>query len=138
VARATIAVRGSRRALVDAIGRLGWVQIDCQDPIALATFWGEVLGLELDGHHLGDPPHYVALFSPPKQPVISFQRVPEAKSGKNRLHFDVLVGDLEEASTRVEALGGSKLTGEEHEEYGFRWRIVADPEGNEFCLILDQ
>jgi predicted enzyme related to lactoylglutathione lyase len=123
---------------VDAIGRLGWVQIDCQDPIALATFWGEVLGLELDGHHLGDPPHYVALFSPPKQPVISFQRVPELKSGKNRLHFDVLVEDLGDAAAKVEALGGSRLTENEFEEYGFRWLVMADPDGNEFCLILDE
>ena len=122
---------------MNRIGRLGWIQVDCLDPLALAAFWGEVLGLEIDPDHLGDPPQYTALRSVPGQAVLSFQRVPEPKSGKNRLHFDVLVDDLEAASSRVEGLGGSRLTGEEYEEYGFRWRIVADPEGNEFCLILD-
>jgi predicted enzyme related to lactoylglutathione lyase len=66
---------------------------------------------------------------------VSFQRVPETKSVKNRLHLDVVVDDVDVAAARVLELGGSVEAAEVH-EYGFRWRLAADPEGNEFCLIF--
>ena len=46
---------------MQAIGRLGWIQIDAGDPVALAGFWSEVLGQPLDEAPLGEPPHYVGL-----------------------------------------------------------------------------
>jgi predicted enzyme related to lactoylglutathione lyase len=64
------------------------------------------------------------------------QRVPEAKGAKNRLHLDLYPDDLDEASTRVEALGGSRVSPEDVREFGYRWRVMADPAGNEFCLIV--
>ncbi len=92
---------------VRSVGRLGWVQVDCADPIRLATFWGAMLGHELDVA-LGDPPQYLGLVPDrPGDVVVSFQRVPEAKALKNRLHFDVSVEDVDEAAARVVALGGS-------------------------------
>jgi hypothetical protein len=82
---------------MDRVGRLGWIQIDCADPIGLATFWSRVLGAEID-RPLGDPPHYVGLVpAGPGQPVVSFQRVPEPRTVKNRLHLDVEVDDIEAA-----------------------------------------
>ena len=66
---------------------------------------------------------------------MSFQRVPEVKTVKNRLHLDVVVEDVEAASARVVELGGSVEVAEVH-EYGFQWRVATDPEGNEFCLIF--
>jgi hypothetical protein len=66
------------------------------------------------------------------------QKVPEAKVGKNRLHFDVYVNNLEAATARVEELGGRRWT--EHgailDDGGWISRIMADPEGNEFCRVL--
>lgn len=118
-----------------AIGRLGWIQVDCRDPAALATFWGTMLGMELD-ESLRQPSHYQGLVPVTVgHPVVSFQRVPEQKVVKNRLHFDVSVEDVEAATARVMELGGSRLPQGDFHEYGFSWRVMADPEGNEFCLI---
>jgi predicted enzyme related to lactoylglutathione lyase len=120
---------------MNPIGRLGWIQVDCVDPERLAAFWSQVLGLEIDSA-LGSPPRYVGLIpSAPGEPVVSFQRVPEIKETKNRLHFDIAVEDPDSATSRIEDLGGQRLSLEDFGEYGFRWRVMADPEGNEFCLI---
>jgi predicted enzyme related to lactoylglutathione lyase len=118
------------------VGRLGWIQIDCADPEALAGFWSEVLGVEIDQPALGDPPHYVGLIpATPHEPVVTFQRVTEGKTTKNRLHLDVAVDEVEAATLRIEGLGGRRLPSRDFSEYGFHWRVMADPEGNEFCLI---
>ena len=120
---------------MDRVGRLGWIQIDCADPIGLATFWSRVLGAEID-RPLGDPPHYVGLVpAGPGRPVVSFQRVPEPRTVKNRLHLDVEVDDIEAATVRVESMGGTRLSSDDFSEHGFHWRVMADPDGNEFCLV---
>ena len=119
-----------------AIGQLGWIQIDCTDPLSLAAFWSEVLGVEI-GRSLGDPVQYLSLApASPEGPLVTFQRVPELRSVKNRLHFDVTVDDVESATVRIESLGGGRLPIEDFSEDGFSWRVMADPEGNEFCLIF--
>jgi predicted enzyme related to lactoylglutathione lyase len=120
---------------MEAIGRLNWIQIDCTDPRRLAGFWSQVLGVDV-GDALGDPPHYLAL-APAGEgaPTVSFHRVPEAKVVKNRLHFDIAVDDVEAATARITELGGARLPSGDFSEYGFNWRVVADPEGNEFCLV---
>jgi len=118
------------------VGRIGWIQVDCADPVLLATFWADVLVTEIDGPLLGEPPHYVGLVPPsPGHPIVNFQRVPEPRATKNRLHLDVVVDDVEEATARVVGLGGSRFPSEDFSEYGFHWRVMADLEGNEFCLI---
>ena len=120
---------------MDAVGRLGWIQVDCADPVGLATFWGAMLGQEFD-EPLGEPVHYLGLLPTiPGAPIVSFQRVPEAKSGKNRLHLDVVVEDVDAAADRVVELDGG-VEMEVYREYGYSWRLATDPEGNEFCLIF--
>jgi predicted enzyme related to lactoylglutathione lyase len=122
---------------MEPIGRLGWVQIDCRDPMRLAAFWGAVFGLEVD-NILGEPPHYVGLAKVGQDyPYINFQHVPEPKTVKNRLHFDIRIDDIEQATSQIEALGGRRLPLEDFQEYGFRWRVMTDPEGNEFCLVYE-
>ncbi|MGW0813356.1 VOC family protein [Streptomyces viridiviolaceus] len=63
-----------------------------------------------------------------------FQRVPEAKAGKNRLHLDLHPGEgrREEEVARLEGLGASVLR--RVKELGGEWVLMADPEGNEFCV----
>jgi hypothetical protein len=109
------------------------VAIDCADPMALARFWCSVLGTEIEGTG-GEGPHYVDLKPLAGAPTMRFQRVPESKVTKNRLHLDLMAGDLGEAAARVESLG-ARRTGESHAEFGFDWIIFQDPEGNEFCII---
>src|SRR5439155_15073815 len=120
-----------------AIGRVGWIQIDCPDPERLAAFWTEVLGVDIEGR-LGSPPQFVNLERQfPDAPYLSFQRVPEPKVGKNRVHLDLVVEDVESATLRIASLGGRRRRPEgDFNEYGYRWRTMADPEGNEFCLIF--
>ena len=119
---------------MERVGRLGWIQIDCADPVRLAAFWSQVLGVEIDAA-LGEPPHYLGLVASSDAPTVSFHRVPEAKVVKNRLHFDVAVDDVETASARIEGIGGTRLASDDFSEHGFHWRVMADPEGNEFCLV---
>jgi predicted enzyme related to lactoylglutathione lyase len=109
------------------------VAIDCADPVALTEFWAAVLGTEIEGTG-GDGPQYVDLKPVGTVPTLRFQRVPELKASKNRLHFDLMADDLQAAAARVESLG-ARRTGESHSEYGFDWIVFHDPEGNEFCVI---
>jgi predicted enzyme related to lactoylglutathione lyase len=62
--------------------------------------------------------------------------VPEAKVGKNRVHVDMFVDDLDAATARVEQLGGRWTDRRTLDDGGWISRIMADPEGNEFCICL--
>jgi predicted enzyme related to lactoylglutathione lyase len=119
-----------------AIGRFGWLQVDCADPVALAAFWSAALGVDVRGQLPSDggEPQYVFLEgSSPDAPRLSFQRVAEAKTGKNRLHIDLAVPEVEAATSALTALGAAEVR--DVEEHEMHWRILADPEGNEFCLV---
>lgn len=111
------------------IGRLDEVVVDCHDPLALATFWSHVLG---GTPELRDPDW--CRLQGPGSPLISFQRVPEAKSTKNRLHLDVLVDDVDAATAQAESLGAKRL-GERHDAAPGSFQVLTDPEGNEWCVV---
>jgi len=129
------------------------VAIDCADPAALSRFWAEALGYVLnpppEGHDsweswleaMGVPESEwnsaSAVVDPDGAgPRIYFQRVPEGKAGKNRLHLDVRVpGGREAIQPEVDRLVGlgATVVGPK-EERGEHWVVLQDPEGNEFCL----
>jgi hypothetical protein len=78
--------------------------LDCTDPNELANFWTRALRYRADG--AGDP--YVVLIpKTPGNPEILLQRVPEPKVGKNRMHFDIRVDDLEAEVERLISLGAT-------------------------------
>jgi len=137
------------------------VTFDCSDPAALSGFWAELLGYQLDP----PPPGYdsweawlreqgvpesewnsASAVSDPEArgPRIFFQRVPEEKERKNRVHLDVNVGGprgtsaderrvaVDAAVDRAIGLGATKVR--LVEERGGRHYVMQDPEGNEFCL----
>ncbi|MEV6911525.1 VOC family protein [Amycolatopsis sp. NPDC051071] len=109
---------------------LGMITIDCADPRALAAFWTKALGVEVDQDHGGE-----FLILHPKVengPVLGFQRVPEQRAGKNRVHLDFGTDDREKEVERLIGLGAKKL--DEQEMPGFAWTVLADPVGNEFCV----
>ena len=112
---------------------VGYLVIDATDPERLAQFWCGLLDVRVDTT-LGDG-QFVVL-SPSKDGLtVGFQRVGEEKAGKNRLHLDLIVEDLDEATAEIETLGGRWLEpGLTRELEGFRWRCMADPEGNEFDI----
>jgi predicted enzyme related to lactoylglutathione lyase len=101
--------------------------IDCSDPERVATFWADLLDRRVKGRK--GP--YVWLDRPEGGVGVGFQKVAEAKMSKNRVHIDVAVPDVLASKTKVESLGGQRVHG--YETGGFL--VMADPEGNEFCLI---
>jgi len=117
-----------------AVGSLMFITIDCADPVALATFWAQVLGTEVDTAM--DDGRFVFLKGGESLPVVCFQRVPEARAGKSRIHLDLSVRDLAAATKRVLEMGGTWPHEVERVLDGFTWRTLADPEGNEFDLAL--
>ena len=112
------------------IGRFHYIVIDTVDPARNAPFWCALLGVEERGWFGQD---YLMLRDADGTPAIAFQRVPESKSMKNRVHLDLHVEDMDDAIKRIRELGGSVVS-EERELDGYRWRVMADPEGNEFCI----
>jgi len=118
--------------MADAVGRFHWLVIDTVDPDAIAPFWCELLGVEQRGWFADD---YLMLTGDEHTPQIAFQRVPEGKSGKNRLHVDVQVDDLDEGVSKIREIGGSTASDVRELPGGYRWRVMADPEGNEFCIV---
>jgi predicted enzyme related to lactoylglutathione lyase len=112
---------------------VGFLVIDTTDPAQLVPFWCALLDVQVDAT-IGDG-QFVVLSRAKDGLVVGFQQVPDAKSGKNRLHLDLIVDDLDIATAEIEALGGRWLEpGQTRELEGFRWRLMADPEGNEFDI----
>jgi len=105
--------------------------LDCHDPEALAPFWAAALGYVT----LGSVENYVLLVPDSRPgPKLLLQRVPEARAGKNRMHLDIEVPDIEELAARLEELGATRISREAEVEHGSRWIVMRDPEGNEFCV----
>jgi predicted enzyme related to lactoylglutathione lyase len=106
--------------------RITDVIIDSRDPERLAAFWSALLDRPV-GARIGP---YVFL-ERAGGPGVGFQRTDTPKAGKNRVHVDVSSPDPAAEVPRIEALGGRRL--EDYAESGFL--VMADPEGNEFCVI---
>jgi predicted enzyme related to lactoylglutathione lyase len=120
---------------VDPIGSVNALVIDGADTFGLAEFWSGVFATSM-ASSAGDG-HYIDLEPTADGLTLRFQRVPEAKALKNRLHLDVEVEDLDACVARIEELGGTVVRRADP-EYGWLFVIMADPEGNEFCLIHRQ
>jgi catechol 2,3-dioxygenase-like lactoylglutathione lyase family enzyme len=110
---------------------LGVVAIDCNDLDEMVSFWTELLGVRVTSRE----PDWVNL-EPAMAggPCLAFQLVPEPKAGKNRLHLDVWVDDLEAEIARAEGLGARRMGGVVQESDN-RFQVLTDPAGNEFCLV---
>ena len=105
--------------------------MDCAHPEALAEFWAPALGYV----NLGVAGAYVALVPDGKPgPKLLLQRVDEPKTVKNRMHFDIEVPDIEAEADRLVDLGATRVSEAPVSEHGSTWILMADPEGNEFCV----
>jgi len=108
---------------------VGTVMIDCNDLDGMVAFWSQLLHLDEKARY----PDYVWLDRICEHgPALAFQRVPEARQGKNRIHLDLIDENLEETELRVITLGGAKVA--DHSMGDFHWKVLADPEGNVFCV----
>lgn len=106
-----------------AIARFKDLCLDAGDPGLLGAFWAAALALELHTQDNGD----TYLTGPTKEHTIWVNRVPEPKTVKHRMHLDLNVGSVDELT----ALGATVLDAE-----SFRWTLMADPEGGEFCAFV--
>lgn len=105
--------------------------LDCKEPEALATFWRAALDYR---EHYRDANLAVLV---PQEGIASpllLQRVPEAKAGKNRMHLDIVVDDVEAEVRRLQALGAGRIDDGVQSLGGTRWVRMSDPEQNEFCV----
>ena len=109
--------------------------VDARDPHSLARFWSDVLGWEV-----GESKDEVAWLKPPvpSVPLIVFVPVSEAKTVKDRIHIDVSATDRsrDEEVERLLALGARRADVGQGEDVS--WVVLADPEGNEFCVLGSQ
>ena len=105
------------------------ITVDCTDPHRLAGFWSALLGVAV-AEVGGDYAELTGLAA--GGPNLLFLQVPEGKQGKNRLHLDLAVNDVASAVDKALNLGASRAEGDLAGP--FRWVVMLDPEGNEFCL----
>ena len=115
--------------------RLFAVTFDCADAAELGGFWAQALDQELDP---GASKEFasIGLQDPGRaEPRWCFARVPEGKSAKNRMHPDLITGDLEAEVERLIGLGASRKA--DVEMGSMRWTTLLDPEGNEFDVIAE-
>jgi len=119
---------------------IGWFRalvVDCDDPDQMATFWGAVLGVDIAERQEG----WVQLTPDPGGVYLAFQpwgaSQAAAEPGPSRMPWvrpDVEVDDVDAAASAIEKLGG-QLRRTVHEPDGDTHLVMADPEGNEFCIL---
>ena len=110
--------------------RFGLV-LDCADPDKLAAFWTAAL----DYINVGAAGAYVALYPHAGDgPKLLLQRVNEPKATKNRMHLDIHAPDIHAEARRLSALGAIRVADTPTHEHGSTWILMADPEGDEFCV----
>ena len=111
--------------------------LDTTDPDRIATFWQEALGWR----RTHQTPDEVVLEPPAGSPQdgvapdLLFLRVPEGKSVKNRWHPDLRPKDQAAEVARLEALGATRVDVGQGARDGVSWVVMADPDGNEFCVL---
>lgn len=120
---------------------LGMITIDCADPKRLAQFWTAAMDMKVawsvdDEYTLLTPSEAEVPaggeFTAPPRPNLGLQKVPEPRNGKNRVHIDFGTEDRAAEVKRLLELGATEV--DEQVVPGFAWTVLADPEGNVFCV----
>ena len=110
---------------------LAWEQtvVDAADPRALGEWWARALGWAIT---IEDDDEVEVRRTPEVEPGLLFIRVSDAKTGKNRLHIDLRPDDQDAEVARLLTLGARRI---DIGQGGVSWVVLADPEGNEFCVL---
>lgn len=121
--------------------KLAAVTIDCEDALTVAQFWSAALDRPLDPNA---SPEFASIGMPAHRdttgwaildgdaPTWLFAKVPEPKTAKNRMHVDLAALDPQAEVARLIELGATRVV--DVDEWGYRWTVLKDPEGNEFCV----
>jgi catechol 2,3-dioxygenase-like lactoylglutathione lyase family enzyme len=111
--------------------------VDCTDAYALSEWWKQVLGYVDVADDPNEPGHEECLIlSPDSGHRLLFIEVPEGKTGKNRIHLDLrpVTGSRDEELARLLGIGAVEVADLRTPD-GRGWVVLADPEGNEFCIL---
>ncbi|MET8278181.1 VOC family protein [Micromonospora sp. NPDC005174] len=116
--------------------RIRNISFDCHDTYSLAGFWSAVLGYARHDEDVPGDPEAVLLPPDEATPNLFFQAVPDDKVTKNRQHICLEPVDRtrDEEVERVLGLGATMVADRRHAD-GTGWAVLADPEGNEFCVL---
>ncbi len=117
--------------------RISHTTIDCHDAHAQSVWWAEVLDMQQDPRDPNEPGHEECMiFSPDGRTRLLFIEVPDDKQVKNRIHLDLRPTDVTQKDEieRVLALGATVVS-DLRTPQGLGWMVLADPEGNEFCIL---
>jgi catechol 2,3-dioxygenase-like lactoylglutathione lyase family enzyme len=116
--------------------RISTITFDCADPYRLVNFWSQVTGFaeDPDNPNAPDDPEGL-LVSQDGTLNLLFITVPEEKAGKNRVHLDLVPTDRRRDDEITRLIGiGATLVDDHRRADGTGWAVLADPEGNEFCV----
>lgn len=105
------------------------ITFDCSDPDALAGWWAQALGGEVNAVAPGE----FVMVAQDEGPTLGFQKVPDPTPGKNRVHLDLHAADKDAEVKRLVELG-ARETGRHSFGPEFDWVVLADPDGNAFCV----
>lgn len=126
--------QGAVRLIIRGMkARIGNIALDCTDVLKVATFWSAVIGRPLDP---GASPGFASIGGDDpdrREPAWYFEKVPEPKQAKNRMHLDLVDPDPSAVASLVK-LGATVVARHEIRGAGHRWTVMQDPEGNEFCI----
>ena len=114
--------------------------IDAADAYAQSQFWAKVLGYAQDPDDPNEPGHEECMiFSPDGRTRVLFIEVPEKKQVKNRMHFDLVPaeGTRDAEAARLVSIGATVVDDLRRPD-GSGWVVLADPEGNEFCILRSE
>ena len=120
--------------------RISHTSVDSRDAFAQSVWWAEVLRMTEDPDDPNEPgDEECMILSEDRHIRLLFIEVPEGKSVKNRIHFDLRPTDRsrDEKVERVLALGAIQLADRRNPD-GTGWVVLADPEGNEFCILRSE
>jgi predicted enzyme related to lactoylglutathione lyase len=114
--------------------------IDAADAYAQSLFWARVLGYAQDPNDPNEPGHEECMiFSPDGRTRVLFIEVPDTKQVKNRMHFDLVPaeGTRDAEAARLVSIGAT-VVDDLRRPGGSGWVVLADPEGNEFCILRSE
>lgn len=106
----------------------GQISFDSTDPLPLAQWWADQVGGKIVAENEG----WFVVVATEKRPWLAFQKVEDPTPGKNRIHLDFGSNDPKADVERLIAAGASHVA--DHDMGGFAWTVLADPEGNQFCV----
>jgi Glyoxalase-like domain len=115
------------------VARVGNITFDCDDVLRLAAFWSAVLGRPLDQ---GSSELFASIGGTDgdrREPAWYFNKVPDPRRAKNRVHVDLVDPDPDAVDEMVRL--GATVVGQ-HRIRGHGWTVMQDPEGNEFCVAI--